>query len=188
MRIKNTSNSYGLLSITFHWITVAAVALLFPLGLTMVDLTYYDAGYKSYPMVHKSVGMLLIGITLLRLVWNLGFTMPKSLPQPRILEIITKSVHGLLYVILLVVMISGYFISTGDGRGIDVFNWFKVPALPLKIENQADIAGNVHLYAAYFLVALIGLHGLAALKHHIIEHDNTLMRMFGKNGETKSVK
>ena len=73
--------------------------------------------------------------------------------------------------------LSGYLISTADGRGIEVFNWFEVPGLGSFIENQEDLAGQVHEYAAYILIGLSSLHALAALKHHFMNKDNTLKKM-----------
>ena len=74
-------------------------------------------------------------------------------------------------------MISGYLISTADGRPISFFGWFEVPALITGINNQEDIAGDVHFYMAWTLVILASLHGLAAIKHHLIDKDSTLTRM-----------
>ena len=76
-------------------------------------------------------------------------------------------------------MISGYLISTADGRGIEVFDFFVIPALGSIIENQEDLAGLVHKWLAYLLVSLATLHALAALKHHFIDKDNTLNRIIG---------
>ena len=72
---------------------------------------------------------------------------------------------------------SGYLISTADGRAIDVFNWFAVPALGELIENQEDIAGDVHFYLAWILIVTASLHAIAALKHHFFNKDDTLKQM-----------
>ncbi len=75
--------------------------------------------------------------------------------------------------------ISGYLISTADGRAIEVFNWFSIPALGELFSDQADIAGEIHYYLAFSLIGLAVLHALAALKHHYINKDNTLKKMLG---------
>ena len=90
-------------------------------------------------------------------------------------------VHGLLYVLILLVATTGYLISTADGRSILVFDWFEVPATVTSIPDQEDLAGTVHLYLATLLVSLAGLHGLAAIKHHFIDRDSTLRRMIFKS-------
>jgi cytochrome b561 len=88
--------------------------------------------------------------------------------------------HLFIYVDLFLVMTAGYLISTADGVGIPVFGLFEVPALVSGIEDQAELAGTVHLYLAWVLVIFAGLHGLAALKHHFIDRDATLVRMLGR--------
>ena len=79
--------------------------------------------------------------------------------------------------VLLLIFFSGYLISTADGRAIPVFEVFHVPALTYAIDNQEDIAGDIHQYLVYLLIAMVSLHALAAIKHQFINKDGTLMRM-----------
>ncbi len=181
MKIKNSTTHYGLVSIGVHWVTAVLIAILFPLGLIMVDLGYYDSNYRTYPYIHKSLGVLLFFLTIARIFWVFLLSKPpKTLPQPRILHLLAKSVHYLLYLCLVLILVSGYLISTADGRSVDVFNWFSVPALFAPFKSQADIAGDIHATAAWGLMILIALHVLGALKHHFINKDKTLKRMFGR--------
>lgn len=176
--IKNTETHYGGIAMSFHWLTAIVVIALFGLGLWMTDLSYQDAWYQEAPFIHKSVGISLFMLTLLRIVWAL--TNLKPLPpagSPLWEQRIAVLVHRLLYVLLIVLMISGYFISTADGRGVSVFGWFEVPALPWAIEEQEDIAGEVHEILAFSLIGLMVLHAGAAFKHHFLSKDNTLRRM-----------
>ena len=85
--------------------------------------------------------------------------------------------HGLLYVLLILVMISGYLISTAEGRPIEVFDWFAVPATLSGIEHQEDIAGEIHELLAFALIGLSLFHAGAAFKHHFHDRDATLRRM-----------
>jgi len=81
-------------------------------------------------------------------------------------------------------MISGYLISTADGRAIEVFNLISLPSLGELFTDQEDLSGIVHKYLAYALMVTVILHALAALKHHFIDRDNTLLRMLGsRNSE-----
>ena len=86
-------------------------------------------------------------------------------------------VHRLLYLMLYALMLSGYLISTADGRAIEVFGLFDLPATLSGLQNQEDIAGKVHQAIAYSLVGIASLHALAALKHHFFDRDQTLRRM-----------
>lgn len=177
---RNTRNSYGLVSISLHWLVALAVIGLFALGVWMVELTYYDPWYKTGPDLHRSVGITLFAVMLLRLAWRL--LNPRPHPEGAPLEQrLAGIVHSLLFVLLFLVMISGYLISTADGRAIDVFGLFSVPALISGREQQEDIAGLAHQILAYGLIALVTLHALAALKHHFIDRDQTLVRMLKPN-------
>lgn len=181
MRWRNTSSNYGLVSITMHWLVAAAVVGLFALGYWMVGLTYYSSWYRTAPDIHKSVGLLLLALMVLRVVWRFLNSGPAPVPNhSRITRLATKVGHGVLYLGLFAVMISGYLISTAEGRGISVFSWFEVPALITSIPDQEDIAGLLHEYLAWGLVILSSLHALAALKHHFIDRDPTLKRMIGR--------
>ncbi|WP_120994838.1 cytochrome b [Stutzerimonas urumqiensis] len=181
MRLRNSPNGYGLITIGMHWIVAVAVFGLFGLGLWMRGLDYYSPWYQTAPDIHKSVGLLLLGLMLLRVLWRLYSPAPHVLPtHGRATRLATRFGHAALYLALFGVMIAGYLISTAEGRPIPVFGWFEVPALITSIPRQEDIAGLLHEYLAWALVILSGLHALAALKHHFIDRDATLVRMLGR--------
>ncbi|WP_218396866.1 cytochrome b [Alteromonas lipotrueae] len=159
-----------------HWLTLLVVIGMFASGLWMVDLTYYSDWYKTAPHWHKSVGLLLFAMTLVRLIAR-AFTQRPPTFGSKFETLASKLGHRAIYLVLLALFTSGYLISTADGRAIDVFNWFAVPGFGEFIENQEELAGEVHFYLAWTLIALTSLHGLAALKHHFIDKDNTLKQM-----------
>ena len=178
--MKNTENSYGLVTIIIHWIVALAVFGLFGLGWWMVELDYYSPWYQQGPDIHKSVGIVLFVLMAFRVIWKYVQVTPKKLATHTKLEQeIGSIVHVLLYVMLFVLMISGYLISTADGRAIAVFELFNVPGLGELFANQEDVAGIVHEYLAYTLMAVVFLHMVAAFKHHFIDKDDTLNRMTG---------
>jgi cytochrome b561 len=181
MNWKNKNNTWGIISMMFHWIAVIAIIGLFALGLWMTSLTYYSDWYKTAPFIHKSIGVLLFMFMLLRLIWRILDTKPKPLPTHKKSEVVMAHLaHLALYTLIFGIILSGYLISTADGRGIEVFNLFEAPALPFSFAKQEDIAGFMHLYLAYSVIALASVHGMAALKHHVIDKDNTLNRMIGR--------
>ena len=83
--------------------------------------------------------------------------------------------------------ISGYLISTADGKPISVFGWFDVPATLADAGAQADFAGALHFWLAWSVVVLSVMHGFMALKHHFIDKDDTLKRMLGKSSSDYGV-
>jgi len=181
MLLKNTSLAYGFCAIFLHWLMALGIFFLFGLGLYMVELSYYDAWYKGSLDLHKSVGVVLFILWCVRLLWRLVNVSPVS-PEAqndfeKFEQLAAHWMHLLLYLMMLLLMCSGYLISTADGRGILVFEFFEVPAVPSLIENQEDIAGEIHLILAWCLVGLVAVHSVAAFKHHFINKDDTLKKM-----------
>ena len=66
--------------------------------------------------------------------------------------------------------------ATSEGKGVEVFHWFTVPAI-LKVDNSSDWVSNLHAGLAWTLIILVLLHSAAALKHHFIDKDKTLLKM-----------
>ena len=181
MQLRNTHDNWGWLSISFHWLTTITVLCMFILGLWMVDLSYYHAWYKIAPDIHKSIGISLFMLTLLRLGWRSINPTPAPLNSHSPFEIkAARLVHRLLYALLFGMMLSGYLISTADGRAIEVFKLFEIPAIIHGIDHQEDIAGDIHLMLAIILIGLALVHAGAAIKHHLVDKDRTLKRMLGR--------
>lgn len=174
--LKNTVDSYGWVAIVLHWLVALAVFGMFGLGLYMVELTYYDAWYRGSLETHKAVGILLALVVLARLVWRLCNPRPRGLSRQPWENLAADLMHWVLYGLLVAVFVSGYLISTADGRSIDVFGLFQVPAT-LTVEHQEDIAGEVHEILVWSLIVLTVLHALAALRHHFVNRDRSLRRM-----------
>lgn len=189
MSLTNSSTRYGLLTIFLHWSMAVVIYAMFALGLWMVGLSYYDSWYHNAPDIHKSIGVLLMLALVIRLVWRVLSQPPEPLrsysPAVRFAAVF---VHWLLYSLLIALLLSGYLISTADGKPVSVFGWFSLPALFSGAGEQADLAGNIHLWLAWSIVVLSVLHGLAALKHHFIDRDITLKRMLGRRIHSPSEK
>ncbi|MGL4860147.1 MAG: cytochrome b, partial [Enterobacteriaceae bacterium] len=153
---------------------------MFGVGLWMTSLSYYSPWYHEAPHLHKSVGILLAAVMVARLVWRLCNPTPAALPNHGpLLRLMAKLGHLAIYLLIFITLFAGYLISTADGQPIMVFDWFTVPALITDIPDQADIAGTVHLTAAWTLIILALAHGAMAIKHHFIDKDSTLKRMLG---------
>ena len=176
MQWRNSAGGYGVISIAAHWLIAVGVIGLFALGWWMVDLTYYDPWYNQAPAIHKAVGILLFVLLVGRLAWRWSNPRPRPLGRPVERRIATL-VHGLFYLLLFAVMIAGYLISTADGSAIDVFGLFAVPATISNLPQQEDIAGNIHRWLAWAVMGLTAFHAAAALKHHLVDRDRTLLRM-----------
>lgn len=177
IQLSDTPARYGLISSFLHWVIALTFIGLFGLGWHMVTLGYYDPWYTTLPHWHKSIGMLLLVVLLIRAIWRRFVKKPANLASHKAWE--TKSslmAHWLLSIGTVVVLVSGYLIPTAEGSGVSVFGWFTFPAL-VSLPDQEDIAGIAHEYIAYFVLGLAAVHASAALKHHFFDKDNTLRRI-----------
>lgn len=177
--IFNTKNTYGLVAKIFHWLSALLILGLFSLGVWMVELDYEHAWYDRAAHYHESVGICFVVFMVLRVIWSMLSVAPEVSFKLSIIErFAARWVHRGLYFLCGIVFLSGYLIPTADGRSIDVFSWFSVPAVGVEWHHrQADMAGDIHFYAAYVLMLAACFHGVAALKHHFIDRDNTLKKM-----------
>ncbi len=173
----NNDDGYGWVARVLHWGMALAIVAMFGLGVWMRSLGYYDPWYTRAPDLHRSVGILLLALLAVRLLWKLANPTPSDRHLSRMERYTSRMTHTLFYLLLFALMIAGYLISTADGRPISVFGLFDVPAIYVR-KGLEETAGRVHEYLAYILMAIVGLHAAAALKHHVIDKDPTLTRMW----------
>jgi cytochrome b561 len=154
-----------------------AILALFGLGYWMVGLEYYSPYYKSAPDLHRSAGMLLLIALVLRFVWRIANVRPDDSELTPLERRASHIVHWGFYPLLLVLMVSGYLISTPDGRPIEVFGLFNVPSI-IQEKGLEDTAGLVHEWLAYLTIAVAAVHAAGAMKHHVIDRSHILTRMW----------
>ena len=176
--LKDSISGYGLITIILHWVSAPLVIFLFGLGIYMRGLDYYSPWYNRGPEIHIALGLLVFALMLLRLLWR------KSNQEPAAIESISKNniaaakaVKILLYFGIFIICISGYFITTAEGAGANFFGVFSVPATVKLSANNIDRMGIIHKYCSWGLIGIIILHASAALFHHFIKRDKTLVRM-----------
>lgn len=175
--LNNSSTGYGWISILLHWLSALVVFALFGLGLYMVELDYYDDWYHDSTVWHEGIGLLFFALLLFRLVWRKFNPKPEPIADAPIQRLLAKLAHGSLYLLMLLIPISGYLISTADGHALALFDWFKIPSLTGNINNMETVSGQVHYWLSVVIIVLSVGHIGAALKHHLIDKDDTLKRM-----------
>jgi cytochrome b561 len=167
----------------FHWLMVLMLAVLVGLGFYMMTLTYYDPWYQRAPDLHRSLGVVAFLLVLIRFGWRLLKPPPKLSTKLKPWEKAAAHwVHHLLYGVMFLLPLSGYFITTAKGEPIRVFGLFEIPSLLTAITDQPianleDSAGLIHLALAILLIGLVCIHAAGGLKHHFIDRDDSLSRM-----------
>jgi len=181
MALTDRGDRFGGLSIINHWLLAFLVIGMLAFGLYIEDLPKSpEAGVLIG--VHKSIGVLVLILAAWRVVWRSFNGFPDDIAEMKSWERLSARVmHYALMVLVLAMPLSGYVASSAAGHPVGLFGLFSLPALP---ENKAlsSAAGEAHEVIATLLMILIGLHILAAVKHHVINRDATLKRMLGRAG------
>ena len=188
MSVLNTPRSYGAIARSFHWLTFVLIAMLIPSGIVANGMAHaIEAGDTSVVVadaiwlfsLHKTLGVTLFAVAILRILWALTQPKPSSLhPERRAETFLAEMVHWLLYGTLVLVPLSGW-ISHAASTGFAPIWWPLGQGLPLVPKSEAvkDIAGNLHIIFERVLVLSLLLHVAGALKHHFWDRDDTLRRM-----------
>ena len=180
MQLKNTTDSYGGITISLHWIIAILMIGLIILGWYLTTISYYHTYYHTLFLTHKSLGMITLILAVFNLTWYIVNPKPK-LPNTisRLEKIAAHTMHDILFLLTIALPITGYFMSTAKGTGITIFNWFTVPPFSKTGHQWGEFAGSMHFWLGYSTAILVVLHALAALKHEFINKDGILRRMLG---------
>ena len=175
MQFFNTFEKYGLLAKLFHWFTFIALIIQIPFGFYLVGLEFSDRRI-DLENIHILIGITIFYFVLLRLIWKLFNPSPKS--EHNFFKgqnLIAKTNHFLLYVGIFAITISGVLkkLYMGEKLNFFIFQYaFKESNFQL-----ADSFYVVHIYANYLLIALVSLHILATIAHHVFFKDKILKKM-----------
>jgi len=183
MPARNTPTSYGSLTRSFHWLMALMIFAAIPLGVIANDLPYdtpEGLAFKAQLFsIHKTLGVAIFAVALLRILWALSQPRPVPLhPNRRAETLMAETVHWALYLSLVVVPLSGW-VHHAALDGFAPILWPFGQDLPFvaKSETVASLAGSTHWLFTKLLIASIALHIAGALKHVFIDRDSTLARM-----------
>jgi cytochrome b561 len=172
------ASRYDRVAIALHWVIALAVLAQIGLGLWMIEIPKQPVGVRAYWFnLHKSVGLTLAFLIVVRLAWRLAHR-PPPLPAalPRWQRLAALANHRLLYLCMIVMPLSGYLGSNFSGYPIKYFG-MTLPAWATKDDALKELLSAVHWSAAWLFVALIALHVAAALKH-LLAGDGVFARIW----------
>ncbi|MFN3235291.1 MAG: cytochrome b [Gammaproteobacteria bacterium] len=177
MAWKNTNSRYGTLAKAFHWLTFLLVVTLLIVGYLMDD---FDGAIRPFMYTtHKLFGLLLLLLMALRIIWALANPKPKLPKGTSYLEKFAEHfVHGAMYLLLFIMPLAGWFMSTAAGKAPTFYGLFSIP-MPFVPLNKAwaKIAFSIHEISAILIIIFVCIHVAAALYHHYVREDNILIRM-----------
>lgn len=176
MPLRNTTEDYGSLAKFLHWTIVILIVVQYVLAETADEL---PDGLEKLQILtrHKSFGMLILGLAIVRIAWKL---MNRGRPAPVGEGWMKKAAaagHGLLYLLLLVMPLSGWAMSSAANYPVTFFGWFQFPALVAENHDLHEVLEDVHETLFYTLLVVAIGHIVAALYHHFMLKDDVLKRM-----------
>jgi cytochrome b561 len=185
--LRSNEAGWGALLRAFHWLIAALILAQGVIGLTMVQMGLTPAKVRVFAL-HKSIGMTILALVLLRIAWRLGERRPADPPaMPRWQRRAARVVHLALYVLILAIPLSGWWFNSASNAPLVWFGWLNLPSLTGGYDPVwKPRALLVHQTLFWVLVALLVAHVGAALWHHFRERDDVLRRMVvgsrAKNG------
>ena len=169
-------SNYTRTALALHWLVGALVILALAMGWIMTDLATSPLKLQMFTW-HKSVGATVLALFFVRSLWRLTHAAPAPLPMPSWQRLAAQALHVLLYAMLLLQPLSGWLYSNAAGRQIIYLGFIPLPILIGKDKALAETLEGLHNTGAVIVAVAVGLHVLAALKHHFIDRDDTLRRM-----------
>lgn len=181
---RNTRQRYGLVAIGLHWTIAAAILAMIGLGLIMTELDPSPRKFALYQW-HKSIGITILALSLIRLGWRLANPVPALPEGMRAWEVgLARLTHVAFYVLMLALPVSGWLMVSVSPWNIPtvLYGVVELPHLPVAglVEDRKSAESwmkEVHQWLAFGLVGLLLLHVAGALKHHLIAGDDVLRRM-----------
>ncbi len=172
-----TAGRYTLIARVLHWTMALLVIAMIPAGFVLMSLpagTVQDAAFN----LHRSAGVLLLALVLVRIGWRLGHPPP---PLPAALPAAQRAIAGVahlgLYALLLAMPLIGWWATSAYGAPIVVFGLFELPPLVAQDRALSERLFALHGFAGIALALLIAAHAGAALHHHFVRRDGVLRRM-----------
>lgn len=177
MSLKNTAERWGAVSQLFHWLIVILLLVIAYIGLTMGDLPNGPRKINIYAL-HKSIGLTILALVVLRLLWRAFAGAPLALPgTPGWQQRIASLTHVALYALMFAIPLSGWVLNSAAGYPLQWFKLFNLPAITARNNGVHELAETAHETMFWVLVVLVVLHAGAAFYHHLFQNDDTLRRM-----------
>lgn len=174
----STSSHYTRTAIGLHWIMALLIIAAFGLGWFMTDIPGFSMAKLKYYSWHKWLGVTVFMLAVIRVLWRM-LNPPPALADSisKVQQLAAHVLHWILYILLFAVPLSGYFYSLAAGFPVVYLGIIPLPVLIQPDFQLAESLKELHEILTYSMAILVLAHVAAALKHHVIDRDNTLSRM-----------
>ncbi|HET6602609.1 MAG TPA: cytochrome b [Xanthomonadaceae bacterium] len=177
MSLTHSPTSWGSVTIALHWLIVVLVLVMALVGLTMDEMPNSPTKVRVYAL-HKSTGLTILALMLLRLGWRLYAGRPEHVPTMPTWQVrAAEATHWLLYALLLAMPISGWIYHSASNFPLRWYGLFRVPDLTGPDPQVKALAHDAHEWIFIAICIVVLAHAGAALWHHFRAGDATLVRM-----------
>ena len=164
-------------AILLHWVMALLILVTWSIAIVVSDMPLSPTRIAGYSW-HKWLGVTVFFLVVVRLLWRSTHPAPElNLRMPAWQERVMKLTHVALYLLMVAIPVVGWLMSSAKGYTVNYFGLFELPDLVEKDKALGHTLKEVHEWLANSLMALVGLHILAALKHQLIDKDGLLSRM-----------
>jgi len=177
MALRNTSDRFGVIARTFHWLILLMLIGSFTLAISMTGMSLSPRKLQFYSW-HKWLGVTIFLLAILRLAWRLANPVPRPpAHMPLWQRRLAALSHASLYALLIVIPLTGWVMSSALNLPVVYLGLIYLPS-PFGVDRALGEAMlSVHRWLAWGLLALVAVHALAALYHHVVLRDDVLRRM-----------
>ncbi len=176
MHLRNTEAGFGLVAQLLHWLIAALVLTQFVFAQLAANASFFER--LVLLARHKSFGMTILTLAVIRLLWRLVNQRPSTLPElPRYQRVIARVSHDLMYVLIFALPLTGWLMSSALNTPVSYFGLFTWPDLVAPRQELGDLLALVHSNLFKLLAGIICVHASAALLHHFVFKDAVLRRM-----------
>lgn len=180
MSWRNTTERYGSIAIALHWLMLLLIGAVY----ACIELReFFPKGSdprEALKTWHFMLGLSVLLLVSVRLVVQAIGPKPRIVPEgPAWQELAAKLMHLALYALMIGLPLAGWLLLSAAGKPVPFFG-MHLPALIAENKNLAELIKEVHETGGTIAYIIIGLHAAAALYHHYVVGDNTLLRMLPK--------
>jgi cytochrome b561 len=167
---------YTKVAIWLHWLI--GLSVIINIGLAMLTEGLPREAHREAMNIHKALGITILVLTALRILWRLGHK-PPPLPAgtPAWQRPVSKILHFLFYLLLILLPLSGWVWMSAADRPIDFFGLFTVPSIAAPSKGLADTLHERHELLGITMLVLVVIHILAVLKHQYVDRTRLMGRM-----------
>jgi cytochrome b561 len=180
MNWRNTKDHYGALSIWLHWLMLLLIVAVYAAIELRGQFPKGSDPRETMKSLHFMLGLSVFSLVWIRLVAHMTDRVPRIQPDPPVWEkMFGKGMHVALYALMIGMPLAGWVLLSAEGKPIPFFG-LHLPALIAESKTLAETVKEIHETGGTIGYFLIGFHAAAALLHHYIKRDDTLVRMLPK--------